>query len=143
MRKQIRPSLAMAFLVPAMIVSTLAAAASPLKRQEPKTQQELVREVRHQLVMLPYYSVFDNLSYRVEGDKVILEGRVVRPTLKSDAEAAVKSIGGSVSSVVTILRFFLCPRWTINCGAQFIEPFTGRAVFRGMPSPRCRRFTSS
>lgn len=100
MRKQIRPSLAMAFLVPAMIVSPLAAAASPLKRQEPKTQQELVREVRHQLVMLPYYSVFDNLSYRVEGDKVILEGQVVRPTLKSDAEAAVKSIGGSVSSVV-------------------------------------------
>ena len=89
MRKQIRPSLAMAFLVPAMMVSTLAAAASPLKRQEPKTQQELVREVRHQLVMLPYYSVFDNLSYRVEGDKVILEGQVVRPTLKSDAEAAV------------------------------------------------------
>jgi hyperosmotically inducible periplasmic protein len=100
MRKQVRPSLAMAFLVPSMIVSTLAAAASPLKRQEPKTQQELVREVRHQLVMLPYYSVFDNLSYRVEGDKVILERQLVRPTLKSDAEAAVKSIGGSVSSVV-------------------------------------------
>lgn len=68
-------------------------------QQEPKTQQQLVREVRHQLVMLPYYSVFDNLAYRVEGDKVILEGQVVRPTLKSDAEAAVKSVEG-VSSVV-------------------------------------------
>jgi hyperosmotically inducible protein len=49
--------------------------------------------------MLPYYSVFDNLAYRVEGDKVTLEGQVVRPSLKSDAEAAVKSING-VTTVV-------------------------------------------
>jgi hyperosmotically inducible protein len=69
------------------------------KNQEPKTQQELVREVRHQLVLLPYYSVFDNLAFRAEGDKVILEGQVTRPTLKSDAEGAVKSIPG-VSAVV-------------------------------------------
>ena len=68
-------------------------------QNEPKAQREIVREVRHQLVMLPYYSVFDNLGYRVEGDKVILEGQVVRPTLKSDAEAVVKSISG-VSAVV-------------------------------------------
>jgi hyperosmotically inducible periplasmic protein len=68
-------------------------------QNEPKAHQNLVREVRHQLVMLPYYSVFDNLAYRVDGDKVILEGQVVRPTLKSDAEAAVKGIDG-VSAVV-------------------------------------------
>jgi hyperosmotically inducible protein len=55
--------------------------------------------VRHQLLLLPYYSVFDNLSYRIDGDTVTLQGQVVRPTLKSDAESAVKSIEG-VSSVV-------------------------------------------
>jgi hyperosmotically inducible protein len=44
--------------------------------------------------MLPYYSVFDNLEYRVEGDKVVLSGQVVRPTLKSDAENVVKSVEG-------------------------------------------------
>src|SRR5258708_16365628 len=49
--------------------------------------------------MLRWYSVFDNLAYQVEGDKVILYGQVTRPTLKSDAEAAVKSVEG-VSSVV-------------------------------------------
>src|SRR5260370_17587655 len=49
--------------------------------------------------MLPWYSVFDNLAYQVEGDKVILPGQVTRPVLKSDAEAAVKSLEG-VSSVV-------------------------------------------
>ncbi len=68
------------------------------QNQEPKAQQNMVKEVRHQLVLLPYYSVFDNLSFRLEGSKVILMGQVVRPTLKSDAEAAVKSVEG-VSSV--------------------------------------------
>jgi hyperosmotically inducible periplasmic protein len=64
------------------------------KQTEPKSRQNLIREVRHQLVMLPYYSVFDNLSYRVDGDTVTLEGQVVRPTLKSDAEGVVKNIDG-------------------------------------------------
>jgi hyperosmotically inducible periplasmic protein len=70
------------------------AAAAPQKQTEPKAQQNLIKEVRHQLVLLPYYSVFDNLVFRVQGSKVILMGQVVRPTLKSDAEAAVKSIEG-------------------------------------------------
>jgi hyperosmotically inducible protein len=69
------------------------------QRSEAKYQQQLAKEVRHQLVMLPWYSVFDNLEYKVEGDKVILYGQVVRPTLKSDAEAVVKSLEG-VASVV-------------------------------------------
>jgi hyperosmotically inducible protein len=64
------------------------------KQTEPKSRQNLVREVRHQLVMLPYYSVFDNLAYKVEGDTVTLEGQVVRQTLKSDAEGVVKNIEG-------------------------------------------------
>lgn len=62
------------------------------KQNEPR--QDLIREVRHQLVLLPYYSVFDNLAFRVEGDTVILEGQVVRPTLKSDAEGVVKNLPG-------------------------------------------------
>lgn len=54
----------------------------------------VTREVRHELVMLPYYGVFDNLAYRVEGETVTLLGQVTRPTLKSDAERAVKRIEG-------------------------------------------------
>jgi len=52
------------------------------------------KEVRHELVMLPYLDVFDNLSYRVDGNCVTLMGQVTRPTLKPDAERAVKSIDG-------------------------------------------------
>jgi hyperosmotically inducible periplasmic protein len=54
----------------------------------------LEREVRHELVMLPYYSVFDNFAYKVEGGQVTLYGQVTRPTLKSDAERAVRGIEG-------------------------------------------------
>lgn len=67
-------------------------------RNDAKYQAWLTNQVRHQLVTLPYYSVFDNLEYKVEGNRVILLGQVVRPVLKSDAEAAVKKIEG-VSSV--------------------------------------------
>jgi hyperosmotically inducible protein len=59
---------------------------------------DLVKEVRHELVTLPYYGVFDNLAYRVDGSKVTLFGQVRDPKLKSDAEKAVKSIEG-VSAV--------------------------------------------
>ena len=98
MRKEIRAVfMAAALFVPA--IATVSEAATPQRNQEPRTQQQLQNEVRHQLVLLPYYSVFDNLGFRIEGDKVILEDQVVRPSTKSDAEGVVKKIEG-VSSVV-------------------------------------------
>jgi len=59
-----------------------------------KAESRIAREVRHELLSLPYYSVFDDLSYKVEGYTVTLSGAVVRPILKSDAENAVKKIEG-------------------------------------------------
>ncbi|MBI4455013.1 MAG: BON domain-containing protein [Acidobacteria bacterium] len=56
------------------------------------SEARLMEEVRHQLVMLSWYGVFDNLEYSVRGDTVILSGQVTRPTLKSDAEAQVKKL---------------------------------------------------
>lgn len=55
----------------------------------------ITKEVRHELLLLPYYGVFDNLAYRVSPDgTVVLMGQVARPTLKSDAENVVKRIEG-------------------------------------------------
>lgn len=59
-----------------------------------KGSDRITREVHHELVMLPFYSVFDDLAYKVDGDTVTLFGAVTRPTLKSDAENAVKKIEG-------------------------------------------------
>ena len=86
-------ALALAMLFAPSIVSAGSQNERP-QRNNKKMHDNLVREVRHQLLLLPYYSVFDNLLYKVDGDRVILMGQVVRPTLKTDAENAVKQIEG-------------------------------------------------
>ena len=103
MRKELRSLFVILLLAIPMVALANSPAAQPQEekkqRSEAKYREKLAKEVRHQLVMLPWYSVFDSLVYKVEGDKVILSGQVTRPTLKSDAEAAVKSIE-AVSRVV-------------------------------------------
>lgn len=64
------------------------------RAKSPEDLTGLAREVRHELVMLPYYGVFDNLSFKVEGNTVYLYGQVTRPTLKTAAERVVKNIEG-------------------------------------------------
>src|ERR1700710_2798096 len=60
----------------------------------PANETRLIQEVRHQLVMLPYYSVFDDLGFTVNGGMVTLQGQVTQPVLKDDAGRAVKKIEG-------------------------------------------------
>lgn len=62
-------------------------------------ENRIAREVRHELLMLPYYGVFDDLAFRLDGSAVTLFGAVTRPTLKSDAENVAKRVEG-VSKVV-------------------------------------------
>jgi len=68
-------------------------------KPEEKTPFSLSREIHHQILMLPFYSVFDAIAFTLDGNKVTLTGQVVRPTLKEQAEAAVRSIE-VVSTVV-------------------------------------------
>ena len=69
----------------------------------PAGEARLVQEVRHQLVMLPYYTIFDDLGFRVQGSTVTLVGAVTRPTLKSDSENVVKGVEG-VTQVVNEIK---------------------------------------
>jgi hyperosmotically inducible periplasmic protein len=57
-------------------------------------QAHIQKEVRHELLMLPYFGVFDNIAFQVNGGTVTLLGAVTRPTLKSDAENVIKHIEG-------------------------------------------------
>jgi hyperosmotically inducible protein len=59
-----------------------------------KSQERIVKEVRHELLMLPYFGVFDYIAFKVDGGNVTLIGQVVRPTLKSDSENVIKHIEG-------------------------------------------------
>jgi hyperosmotically inducible periplasmic protein len=63
------------------------------------------QQTRHELVMLPFYSVFDHFKFRVDGSTVTLMGKVSRPILKSDAENVVKKIEGvqTVSNQIEVL----------------------------------------
>jgi hyperosmotically inducible periplasmic protein len=85
--------LLMALLVSLCVVSGTAATNLEFA-DSGRALSRIEREVRHELVMLPYYGVFDNLSFRVNGGTVTLMGQVSRPTLKTDAERVVKGIEG-------------------------------------------------
>ena len=61
----------------------------------PRKSGSLVDSVRHQLLMLPYYDVFDVLTFTIDGSNTVtLTGQVTRPTLKADAETVVRGIAG-------------------------------------------------
>jgi len=75
-------------------------------RSIPKGKPRTIEtEVRHELIMLPYYGVFDYLQYKVDGSKVTLFGSARQPRLKSDAGAVVKDIEGveSVDNQIKVL----------------------------------------
>jgi len=86
------------------------------------TDAHLMKEVRHELVMLPYYGVFDNLAYQVDGNNVTLFGQVTRPTMKSEAENAVKHIEGVGQVINNIEVLPVSP----------MDDQTRRAVFRAV-----------
>lgn len=81
-----------------LFVTGLAALTAPVVRaQRPiprRAVERIEKEVRHEILMLPYYNVFDNITYKVEGYNVTLMGAVTQPVLKSEAENVVKRIEG-------------------------------------------------
>jgi hyperosmotically inducible protein len=81
-------------LLAGLAIACVLAAAQPQQDVSEKAVARIQKEVRHELLMLPYLGVFDNLAYKVDGYNVTLMGQVTRPVLKSDAENAVKRIEG-------------------------------------------------
>jgi hyperosmotically inducible protein len=78
-----------------LLIATSAAVAVPKTVDETEqSYQQVSKQVRHELVTLPYFGVFDNLAYKVEGDTVTLYGQVVRPSTRSDAARRVAKIKG-------------------------------------------------
>src|ERR1051326_2776516 len=80
-----------------MLVVLLAirvAVAQPKPTYSPKAQARIAQQVRHQILMLPDFGVFDNIAFKLNGYDVVLLGQVANPTLKSDAERVVKKIEG-------------------------------------------------
>ena len=80
-------------LLAVLVVSVPIAMAAPAGQENPD-QARTMNKVRKELVTLPYYGVFDNLAYQVDGGTVTLSGQVVDPVTRKDAENRVKRIAG-------------------------------------------------
>jgi hyperosmotically inducible protein len=82
-------------LAAALAIAASAAVAAPKNSNDtPLSQEQVIKKIRKELVTLPWYGVFDNLAYKVEGNTVTLYGQVVRPTTRRDAEKRVAQIQG-------------------------------------------------
>jgi hyperosmotically inducible protein len=115
MRKTVVSALiVIAFLYALLLSATpVFAQSSGQERQQPRqplgsstpSAERIAREVRHELLLLPYYTLFDNLAFKVDGNKVTLLGQVTNPTLKRDAEKAIKSVEGveSIDNQIEVL----------------------------------------
>jgi hyperosmotically inducible protein len=84
-------------LILAAVATVAVGASAPsavAQKAQPASYEQVTKKVRKELVMLPYFGVFDNLAYKVEGSTVTLYGQVVRPSTRSDAARRVARIQG-------------------------------------------------
>ena len=113
-------------LAAVLALTTSAVVAAPAQFGElVLSQQQVAKKVRKELVTLPFYGVFDNLDYQVEGSTVSLYGQVVRPTTRKDAERRVARISGVERVVNNIEVLPLSPF------DDSIRVRTYRTLFRG------------
>lgn len=84
----------LALVATVLIATSVVVAAPKIVDEKEQSYQQISRKVRKELVTLPYFGVFDNLSYKIEGDTVTLYGQVVRPSTRKDAERRVAKIQG-------------------------------------------------
>jgi hyperosmotically inducible protein len=111
-------------LVAALLIAT---AAAPVTRAAVPAQQsgdQVSERVRKELVTLPYYGVFDNLAYQIDGDTVTLYGQVVRPTTRSDAERRVARIPG-VARVVNQIEVLPLSSFDDRIRVQSVRAISG------------------
>jgi hyperosmotically inducible protein len=102
-------------------------------------ESEIAKKVRHELVMLPYYGIFDDLAFRIDGSTVTLLGQVVRPTLKDDAGRVVKRVAGVEQVVNNIEVLPLSPMDDQIRRAEFAAIYRDPSIsirygYRALPS---------
>ena len=125
-------------VLPSLVFAGLLALAPPASTAAgTEGLTRLENQVRKELVTLPYYSVFDNFAYKVEGSTVTLTGKVTRPTLKSGAERVVERIEGVDKVVNRIEVLPVSPnddRIRINTfRAIYYNPMFNRLAFQAIP----------
>jgi hyperosmotically inducible periplasmic protein len=113
----------MALVATVLLLGGTAVAGSTGVSEQTRDYQRISKQVRKELVTLPWYGVFDNLAYKIEGDTVTLYGQVVRPTTRSDAERRISKIEG-VERVINKIEVLPLSRFDDD-----IRLRTHRAIF--------------
>ena len=98
-----------------LLVVGLATVLLSAQAQQNLPVDHIEKEVRHEILMLPYFSVFDNITFNVSGGAVTLMGQVTNPTLKGQVGNVVKNIEG-VQSVVNKIE--VLPPSTMDDGLR-------------------------
>jgi hyperosmotically inducible protein len=111
-------------LFAAFILTAAVAIAAPASNNQGTYDARVTKQVRKELVTLPYYGVFDNLAFEVQGETVVLYGQVTRPSTRKDAERRVSKIEG-VERVVNNIQVL-----PVSSFDDSIRVRTYRAVFR-------------
>lgn len=111
-------------LFAAIILAASLAIATPAQSDQAAYDARLAKQVRKELVTLPYYGVFDNLAYEINGETVVLHGQVTRSSTRKDAERRVSKIEG-IERVVNNIQVL-----PLSSFDDSIRTRTYRAVFR-------------
>src|SRR4029079_3789391 len=102
--------------VSVFVLLSAVSAFGQVRRNSVISNPQLAKQIRHELVTLPYYGVFDNLAYNINGSTVTLYGEVVRTTTQSRAEKRVRQVAG-VSRVVNQIKVLPLSRFDDNIRA--------------------------
>jgi len=110
-------------LVAAALLS-LTATAADKANFTPKTGDDLVKAVRHEILVYPHYTLWDDVSFRVDNGNVTLLGDVTQPYKKSDLQNIVKHVPG-VETVTNQLNVL-----PLSSNDDRLRIQVARAIFR-------------
>jgi hyperosmotically inducible protein len=113
-----------------LMMGAYAARAADTAQNPVVNEQALNKHVRHALLTNPWYGVFDNIEYKLEGGKVVLSGQVVLPATKSDAEKSVRRVEGVTEVVDNIQVLPVSPMDDHIRRAEFRAIFSGATLGR-------------
>jgi hyperosmotically inducible periplasmic protein len=121
-----------------LLGATLASAASSDKAAVPQTDEQIAKSIRHEIVMYPNYSIWDDVNFRVENGQVELQGAVNQPFKKADLGRIVQKVAG-VRSVANDLKVLpLSPnddRLRLQVArAIYRDPVLSRYAMQAIPS---------
>ncbi len=93
-----KPTVLSRFLMAALLlVAGVASASTKGSAGMPQTDEGIAKAIRHEILMYPYYTIWDDVNFQVAGGQVELEGAVNQPYKKDDIQRLVSKVPGVIS----------------------------------------------